>query len=47
MPYGPTKFVDGQNNCAVPVVTQVQENDIKVIFPAAVAEARPVFPVPA
>ncbi len=47
MPYGPTKFENGQNTGAVPVVTQVQDNDIKVIFPAAVAEARPVFPVPA
>jgi branched-chain amino acid transport system substrate-binding protein len=47
MPYGPTKFENGQNTGAVPVVTQVLDNDIKVIFPAAFAEARPVFPVPA
>jgi branched-chain amino acid transport system substrate-binding protein len=47
MPYGPTKFENGQNTGAVPVVTQVQDNDIKVIFPASVAEAQPVFPVPA
>jgi branched-chain amino acid transport system substrate-binding protein len=47
MPYGPTKFVDGQNQGAAPVNLQVQGNDIKVIFPAAFADAKPVFPVPA
>ncbi|WP_144185504.1 ABC transporter substrate-binding protein [Elioraea rosea] len=47
MPYGPTKFENGQNSGAVPVVTQVLDNDIKVIFPASVAEAPAVFPVPA
>jgi branched-chain amino acid transport system substrate-binding protein len=47
MPYGPTKFVDGTNTGAAPVNTQVQGNDIKVIFPADFADAKPVFPVPA
>jgi branched-chain amino acid transport system substrate-binding protein len=47
MPYGPTKFVNGQNQGAAPVNTQVQGDDIKVIFPAAVANAKPVFPTPA
>jgi branched-chain amino acid transport system substrate-binding protein len=47
MPYGPTKFVDGQNAGAAPVNTQVQAGDIKVIFPADFADAKPVFPVPA
>ncbi len=47
MPYGPTKFVDGQNTGAAPVNTQVQGNDIKVIFPETFADAKPVFPVPA
>ena len=48
MPYGPTKFGDnGQNSGAGPVNTQVQGNDIKVIFPADFADAKPVFPVPA
>ncbi|HXE86914.1 MAG TPA: ABC transporter substrate-binding protein [Hyphomicrobiaceae bacterium] len=47
MPYGPTKFVDGQNAGAAPVNTQVQGGDIKVIFPADFADARPMFPVPA
>jgi branched-chain amino acid transport system substrate-binding protein len=47
MPYGPTKFVDGTNSGAAPVNTQVQGGDIKVIFPADFADAKPVFPVPA
>ncbi|HRK18545.1 MAG TPA: ABC transporter substrate-binding protein [Hyphomicrobiaceae bacterium] len=44
MPYGPTKFVDGQNTGAAPVNTQVQSGDIKVIFPAEFADAKPIFP---
>jgi branched-chain amino acid transport system substrate-binding protein len=44
MPYGPTRFVNGQNQGAQPVNTQVQGGDIKVIFPADFADARPVFP---
>ena len=36
MPYGPTKFVNGQNQGAAPVNTQVLGNDIQVILPAAV-----------
>lgn len=46
MPYGPTKFVDGQNQGGAPVNTQVQGNDIKVIFPTDFADAKPVFPRP-
>src|SRR5215468_9791060 len=33
MPYGPTKFVSGQNQGAAPVNTQVIEGDIQVILP--------------
>jgi branched-chain amino acid transport system substrate-binding protein len=44
MPYGPTRFVNGQNQGAAPVNTQVQDRDIKVIFPTDFADARPVFP---
>jgi branched-chain amino acid transport system substrate-binding protein len=47
MPYGPTKFVSGQNMGAAPVNTQVQDQAIKVIFPADFADAKPVFPLPA
>ena len=45
MPYGPTKFVGGQNTGAAPVNTQVQNRDIKVIYPDAFADAKPIFPV--
>ena len=45
MPYGPTRFAGGQNTGAAPVNTQVQDGDIKVIFPDAFADAKPVFPV--
>ncbi len=44
MPYGPTKFVNGQNQGAAPVNTQVQDGDIKVIYPTEFANAKPVFP---
>ncbi len=46
MPYGPTKFVNGQNQGAAPVNTQVLGNDIQVILPAAFASAKAVFPMP-
>ena len=45
MPYGPTRFVNGQNTGAAPVNTQVQNGDIKVIFPAAFADSKPMFPL--
>jgi branched-chain amino acid transport system substrate-binding protein len=47
MPYGPTKFVNGQNEGAAPVNTQVLDNDIKAILPSDVANAKAVFPMPA
>ena len=47
MPYGPTQFVNGQNAGAAPVNTQVQDGDIKVIYPTDFADAKPVYPVPA
>jgi branched-chain amino acid transport system substrate-binding protein len=46
MPYGPTKFVNGQNQGAAPANTQVQGNDIQVILPEAFASAKPVYPMP-
>ena len=46
MPYGPTKFVNGQNEGAAPVNTQILQKDIKVIFPKDFANAKPVFPAP-
>jgi branched-chain amino acid transport system substrate-binding protein len=47
MPYGPTKFVNGQNQGAAPVNTQVIDKDIQVILPAKFASAKAVFPMPA
>jgi branched-chain amino acid transport system substrate-binding protein len=47
MPYGPTKFVNGQNQGAAPCNTQVQDNDIKVILPKEFANGKPIFPMPA
>jgi branched-chain amino acid transport system substrate-binding protein len=45
MPYGPTRFVNGQNQGATPVNTQVQGSAIKVIFPTSFADAKPNFPI--
>jgi branched-chain amino acid transport system substrate-binding protein len=47
MPYGPTKFENGQNTGARAVNLQVQDNDIKVILPPEFANAKPIFPMPA
>jgi branched-chain amino acid transport system substrate-binding protein len=44
MPYGPTKFVDGQNQGARPLLMQVQGGEIKVVLPPAYAESAPAFP---
>jgi branched-chain amino acid transport system substrate-binding protein len=46
MPYGPTKFVDGQNIGSRAVATQALAGDIQVIYPAEYASAKPVFPRP-
>ncbi len=46
MPYGPTKFVNGQNQGALPANTQVIGNDIQIILPEAFASAKPVYPMP-
>jgi branched-chain amino acid transport system substrate-binding protein len=47
LPYGPTKFVNGQNAGAQPLMTQVLDNDIKVIVPRDYRQAEPVFPLKA
>ena len=47
MPYGPTKFVNGQNEGAQPITTQVQKMAIEVIQPQEFASAKAVFPIPA
>lgn len=45
MPYGPTKFENGQNTGAQPLMTQVIKGDIRVIIPREYREAEPVFPM--
>lgn len=47
MPYGPTKFVNGQNTGAQPLMTQVVKGDIKVIIPREYRETDPLFPLKA
>ena len=44
MPYGATKFVNGQNMGAQPLMTQVVKGDIKVIVPRDYREVEPMFP---
>jgi branched-chain amino acid transport system substrate-binding protein len=46
MPYGPTKFVNGQNTGGRAVLLQATKTDIAVVWPNDVAEAKPVFPRP-
>jgi branched-chain amino acid transport system substrate-binding protein len=44
MPYAETKFVNGQNQGAQPLMTQVVKGDIRVIVPREYREVEPVFP---
>ncbi len=46
MPYGPTKFVNGQNQGARPAVMQAIKGDIQVIAPEDVSSAKAIFPRP-
>lgn len=46
MPYGPTKFVNGDNVNSQPVNTQIRGDKIELVFPKEYATAEPVFPVP-
>ena len=46
MPYGATKFVNGQNEGGRPAVMQANKGDIQVIAPAEFAEVKAVFPKP-
>lgn len=47
MPYGPTKFLNGQNQGAQPLMVQVLDKDIKVIIPREYRQADPLFPLKA
>jgi branched-chain amino acid transport system substrate-binding protein len=44
-PFGPIKFVNGQNQHPV-LITQIQQGQYRVVFPADVAEAKPIIPAP-
>ena len=44
MPYGPTRFVNGQNTGAQPLTMQVRDKNIRVVLPSLYAETAPVFP---
>jgi len=46
MPYGPTKFVNGQNTGGRGALLQASKSDIDVIWPNAFASTKPVFPRP-
>ena len=45
MPYGATRFENGQNMGAQPLMTQVIKGDIRVIVPREYREAEPLFPL--
>jgi len=44
MPYGPTRFVNGQNQGAKPLMLQVLKGDIKVVLPNTYAQSEPGVP---
>ncbi len=46
MPYGATKFVNGQNQGGRAVLLQASRTDIEVVWPNEFAAAKPVFPKP-
>ncbi|NDH54067.1 MAG: ABC transporter substrate-binding protein [Betaproteobacteria bacterium] len=46
MPYGPTKFVNGQNQGGRAALLQASRTDIDVVWPNEFAAVKPVFPRP-
>jgi len=46
MPYGPTKFENGQNMGSRAVSIQAQKGDVEIISPSEFASAKAVFPRP-
>jgi branched-chain amino acid transport system substrate-binding protein len=46
VPYGPTKFVNGQNQGGQAALLQASKTDIDVIYPNSFANAKAVFPKP-
>jgi branched-chain amino acid transport system substrate-binding protein len=47
MPYGPTEMINGQNQGARPLITQVQGTAIEVVAPVDYTTAPAIFPRPA
>ncbi len=46
MPYGPTKFVNGQNQGARAALLQASKTDIEVVWPNEFAATKAIFPRP-
>ncbi|MGA1328400.1 MAG: ABC transporter substrate-binding protein, partial [Rubrivivax sp.] len=46
MPYGATKFVNGQNVGGRAALLQATKDDISVVWPNEFSDAKPVFPRP-
>ena len=46
MPYGPTKFVNGQNQGGRAALLQASKTDIDVVWPNEFAATKPIFPKP-
>lgn len=46
MPYGPTKFVNGQNQGGRAALLQASRTDIDLVWPNEFASTKPVFPKP-
>jgi branched-chain amino acid transport system substrate-binding protein len=46
MPYGPTRFVNGQNEGGRGALLQASKTDIDVVWPGEFASAKPTFPRP-
>ena len=46
MPYGPTKFVNGQNQGARAALLQASKTDIDVVWPNEFAATKAIFPRP-
>ena len=45
-PFGPIKFDANGQNAHPTLVTQIQDQQYKVVWPADAAEAKPIYPTP-
>jgi len=44
-PFGPVKFVSGQNQHPL-MITQVQGGQFRIVYPPDAAESKPIIPAP-